>query len=244
MSPAVKNAVYTYSFNPINVMNDSGASNNVVYVSSKNNFEWGNMPLASAKIAYGGVSNGVQQISLNITRDKRDPETCVYVYFHVKGGESYGYLYKNANESIDLMPQLAAVSAINIGRKASIDRINVQNANGVSLSKDIVLPVNWTITTSGKAPTELKSVGYYDGNRLLFKGLSLNRYIAKVQFKIGTGYSIISPDNKYIIAPLQSEFGGDFNIMSESANISLFTGQKVTTGKDDYAFVISPFSSN
>ncbi len=87
-------------------------------------------------------------------------------------------------------------------------------------------------------------MGYYNGNRLLFKGLSLNSYIAKVQFKIGTEYRIISPENKYIIAPLQSEFGGDFNIMSESANISLFTGKKFTTGKDDYAFVVSPFSTN
>ncbi len=87
---------------PRGVIYGDGANNNVVYVSSKNSFQWGNMPLTSAKVAYGGISNGVQQITLDITRDKRDPETCVYVYFHVSGGESYGCLYKIVNESSNL----------------------------------------------------------------------------------------------------------------------------------------------
>lgn len=246
-SASTKNAVYTYHFNPIEAVGTDGANNNVIYVSSKNNFQWGNMPLTSAKIAYGAVSEGVQQIALDVTRDKRDPETCVYVYFHVNGGESYGYLYKNVNESINLMPQLATVIAKNVGKKATIDRINVQNANGVSLSTGIVLPVNWTITTSGTAPTEVSTIDYYEpfsGNCLVFKGLAQKSYIAKVKFQLGTGYSVISPKNEYMVTPVQAQMGGDLDIVGNASNVALFTGKKVSTGKDAYAFTVSPFSSN
>jgi hypothetical protein len=247
-STTTKNAIYSYSFDPIHPFGEYGASNNVVYVSSKNNFEWGNMPLTSAKISYGNITNGVQSIILNVTRDKRDPETCVFVYFHVKGGESYGYLYNNVKESIDLTPQLATVVAQNIGNKATIDRINVQNANGVSFSEDISLPVNWTISTSGPAPTELKTVNYsdpYDGNNsLIFDGLSQNSYIAKCVFDKETAYELISPKNNYTFAPLQKEGTFDLNIMGNSSNIALFTGKEEDNGRDAYSFYVSPLSNN
>jgi len=247
-SKNTKNAVYSYSFNPREPSGDFGANNNVVYVSSNNNFEWGNMPLTSAKISYGDVTNGVQPIILNVTRDKRDPETCLFVYFHVKGGESYGYLYNNVNDGIDLTPQLATVVAKNIGKKATIDRINVQNANGVSFSKDLSIPVNWTISTSGPAPTELKTVNYsdsvYGNNSLIFDGLSQNSYIAKCLFDKDAAYKIISPNNNYTVAPLQKEGEGALNIMGDTSNIALFTGKKEESGKDVYSFLVSPFSNN
>ena len=247
-SKTTKNAVYSYSFNPREPLGDFGANNNVVYVSSNNNFEWGNMPLTSAKISYGDVTNGVQPIILNVTRDKRDPETCMFVYFHVKGGESYGYLYNNANDGVDLTPQLATVVAKNIGKKATIDRINVQNANGVSFSKDLSIPVNWTISTSGPAPAELKTVNYldsvYGNNSLIFDGLSQNSYIAKCVFDKEAAYKIISPENNYSVAPLQKEGDGALNIMGDTSNIALFTGKKEESGKDAYSFLVSPFSNN
>lgn len=247
-SKTTKNAVYSYSFDPLHPLGDNGANNNVVYVSSKDNFEWGNMPLTSAKISYGNVTNGIQPIILNVTRDKRDSETCVFVYFHVKGGESYGYLYNNVNDGVDLTPQLATVVANNIGKKATIDRIDVQNANGVSFSKAISLPVNWTISTSGLAPTELKTVNYsdsFDGNNsLIFDGLSQNSYISKCLFDKEAAYNIISPKNNYTVAPLQKEGDSALNIMGDEVNIALFTGKKEESGKDAYSFLVSPFSNN
>jgi hypothetical protein len=247
-SANTKNAVYSYAFNPIHAIGEYGANNNIVYVSSKNNFEWGNMPLNSIKISYGNVTNGVQPIILNVTRDKRDSETCLFVYFHVKGGESYGYLYNNVNESVDLSPQLATVVAKNIGKKATIDRINVQNANGISFSKDISLAVDWTITTSGVAPTELKTVNYsdafYGNNSLVFDGLSKNSYIVKCILDKEAAYQIISPKNNYTVAPLQEEGASDLNIMGDSSNLALFTGKKEKSGKNTYSFVVSPFSND
>ncbi len=246
-SASTKNALYAYKFDPTTPTGMDGANNNVVFVSASNNFEWGNLPLSSASLSYSNVSNGVQPIILNVTRDKRDPETCVFVYFHVKGGESFGYLYSNVNESVDLTPQLAATVAKNLGRNAVIDRLSIQNANGVSFSKDISLPVNWTITTSGPAPTDLKpviysSIGY--GNSLTFDGLTANSYIARYLLDNVNDYQVISSENRYTVAPVQYINDKPNEIQGTAANISLFTGKKLENGKDAYAFVASPFSDN
>ena len=247
-SKTSKNAVYSYSFNPSEPLGFEGANNNIVYVSNTNNFEWGNLPLTSAKISYGNITNGVQPIILNVTRDKRDSETCLYVYFHVKGGESYGYLYNNVKDGVDLTPQLATVVGKNIGIKATIDRINVQNANGVSFSKDLSIPVNWTISTSGTAPAEIRTVNYsnfdIDGSSLIFAGLSQNSYIAKYLTGEEAAYNIISPKNNYTVASIQKDGYNTFDIMGDAANITLFTGKKEKSGKDTYSFLVSPFSNN
>jgi hypothetical protein len=202
------------------------------------------MPLVSAKISYGKVANGVQSIILNVTRDKRDSETCLFVYCHVKGGESYGYLYNNVQESIDLSQQLATVVAKNIGKKVTIDRIDVQNANGVSLSKSTSIAVNWTISTSGPAPTQIKSVNYSEANSLTFAGLSKNSYIAKCLLRNETVYKIISPNNNYSVAPLQENGAFDLDIMGDASNIALLTGKKEKSGNNSYTFLVSPFSSD
>lgn len=240
------NAVYSYGFDPVGVKDMSSAINNMVFVSSRNNFEWGNIPVVGASIAYGHVENGVAPIILNLTRDKRDSQNCVYVYFHVKGGESFGHLFESVNDSIDLTPQITTLLAKNIGKKAVVDRINIQNANGVSFSKSIALPVNWTIDTSGPAPKELKTVNYSMpdyGNSLIYQGLSQNSYIAKVKFETGVAYQLISPKNKYTVSPVQVDVTPGVAILGESSEIALFTGKKLTSGKDAYAFEVSPLSA-
>jgi hypothetical protein len=249
-SKTTKNAMLCYGYNYVNDMDQiSGANNNLVYTSGKNNFEWGIMQFTSTNISYGNVKDGVQSILFNFTRDKRDPASDVYVYMNVVGGESYGYLYRNVKYSIDLSSQLATVVAKNVGKKATINKITVQNCNGISYSNSISLPVNWTISTSGPAPTDIKSVVYADSsfnNSLVFSGLSQKSYIAKCKEVKDYVYKIISPKNNYTYCPheLAELDDGNINIIGEYSNIVQYTGIKAKSGKDNYSFFVSPFSKN
>jgi len=248
-SKTTKNAVLCYGYNYVNDMDMLSANNNLVYTSGKNNFEWGIMQFTSTNISYGNVKDGVQSIMFNFTRDKRDPASDVFVYMNVVGGESYGYLYRNVKYSIDLSSQLATVVAKNVGKKATINKIAVQNSNGISYSNSITMPVNWTISTSGPAPTDIKTVFYADSafnNSLVFSGLSQKSYIAKCKEVKDYVYKIISPKNNYTYCP--HELGvledGDIDIIGEYSNIVQYTGIKEKSGKDTYSFFVSPFSKN
>jgi hypothetical protein len=250
-SKTTKNAVLCYGYNYVNDMDEwsNGANNNLVYTSGKNSFEWGIMQFSSTNISYGNVKDGVQSIMFNFTRDKRDPASDVFIYMNVVGGESYGYLYRNVKYSIDLSSQLATVVAKNVGNKATINKIVVQNSNGISYSNSITMPVNWKITTSGPAPTDIKSVFYTDpdfDNSLTFGGLSQKSYIAKCKEAKDYVYKIISPKNNYTYCP--HELGeledGDIDIVGEYSNIVQYTGIKEKSGKDTYSFFVSPFSNN
>ena len=143
--------------------------------------------------------------------------------------------------------QLAKVLAKNIGKKATINKVIIQNSNGISKSEDTILPVNWTISTSGPAPAEIKTAKYAApdyGNFINFVGLSKKSYIAKYQTYNDPDVKIISPKNNYILAPIPQQKGNAdiVRIMGESTNIALFTGEKANSGKDTYSFLISPFS--
>lgn len=250
-SATTKNATYNYGFNPLsknkeNVYMNSNVVNIDSYTSLFGGFPYDNLPIDSAKISYGNVSNGVSKIILNIKRDKLDCEKGLFVYFHAKNGLSYGHLFNNFSEAVDLTPQLAEMIALNVGKEATVDRIDIQSSNGTSYSDAISLPVNWTISTSGTAPSEIKTVTYSDpgyGNSLVFNGLSQKSYISKVTLFNGTMYKIISPDNDYSIIPKEAS-PGDISIMGEATNIALFTGVKEDSGKDSYTFTVSPFSKD
>lgn len=247
-----KNAMLSNGFNFSKPVPESHADNYVVYTTGKNNFQWGTMGLTSASLSYGNVSDGVQSILLNYTRDKRDPQECVYVYINVAGGDSYGRLYNNARYSIDLTSQLAMVVGKNIGKKAVINKIMVQDSNGEGYGAAITLPVNWTITTSGPAPEGLKTVRYlpdqtgelYWGNHLEVNGLTKNSYLVKYLLNADTAYSVISTNNKYSCGRLGAYDETDTRIMGSSANIALFTGKKTAGGKNDYSFFVSPLSND
>ncbi len=250
-SASTKNATYNYGYNPLsrnkeNVYMNSNVVNIDGYTSLFGSFPYDNLPIDSAKISYGNVSNGVSKIILNIKRDKLDCGKGLFVYFHAKNGLSYGHLFNNFSEAVDLTPQLVEMIALNMGKEATVDRIDIQSTNGTSYSDAISLPVNWNISTSGLAPTNIKTVNYVDpsyGNSLTFDGLSKNTYIAKCQFNKGSEYRVISPANNYKVVPFQ-ESPGDYEIIGESSNIALFTGVKEESGKDSYTFTVSPFSNN
>jgi hypothetical protein len=222
------------------------------------------LPLSTASISYGAALSGVQPIKLNFERDKRDVVKGLYVNIHVKNGTSYGYFYENVSKSLDLMPQLLNTIGKNIGKNVTIDKIEVQNANyihwfnAVVKSKVYSIPVNWSIVTSGNAPTIEKKAEF--GNYALeiadlkFFGLSKDTYIVRYlnenleqdrnenhneQVK-EIVYGLASPENNYTLMklPFENEI-----ILGDRANIGLLKG-KTGSSPNSYAFTVSPLSSD
>lgn len=216
----------------------------------------------SVSLSYGNITHGVQSIYLNFTRDKYDPFNDVNVYFNVVGGESYSCYY-NARYSIDLSSALATVVGKNIGRNARINKLLVRNATNHYFGDYITLPVDWTISTSGKAPSEPKTANYVFPNInsspdapsfFTLNGLSNNSYLTKYLLDKDDSYAVLSPENNYTAVPFRGKLSdagiveaydpADKEIMGDTARIALYTGKKTTTGKDSYSFIVSPLSED
>lgn len=209
------------------------------------------LPIKSASISYGSTISGVQQIKLNITRDKLDTYVGLKIKLHVKGGTSYDYYSAGIRKYMDLMPLLVKAIGKNMGKNVTIDKIELQNANyndwydKVILSDTYTIPVNWTINSTKEAPAYENMAVYYDN--IEFRGLEKSTYIVKysqgdeanIDTKL-TDYKLLSPENKYMLLP------GLFTqevIIRDHANIATLTGKK-EAGKKDYTFTVSPFSKD
>ncbi len=209
------------------------------------------LPIKSASITYGSTIGGVQQIKLNITRDKLDTYVGLKIKLHVKGGTSYDYYSAGVRKYIDLMPLLVKIIGKNMGKNVTIDKIELQNANyndwfdQVILSDTYTIPVNWTINSTKEAPVYENMAVYYD--YFEFRGLEKNSYIVKYsqgdEFSTDTkltDYKLLTPENKYtLITGLFTNEG----IIWDHANIAKLTGKK-GAGKKDYIFTVSPFSKD
>ena len=244
--------------NPTNAYNGRSYVGNCVRVDG-NKWVYTYLPIKSASISYGTSVSGVQPIQLNFTRDKRDILMDLTINFHVKGGTSNSLTYKHVRNNIDLMPQLASCVGANIGKNATIDKIDIYNGNSNDLtgekgkSKPYSIPVNWQINTSGKAPVVENTAEFADSSNLEsaalnFSGLSNNTYVSKYMYSSlmerskKTGYSLISPENKYAIRWLSFEvFGNEFS--GDRTNLALFKGKKGTQ-KNSYVFTVSPSSQD
>ncbi len=270
-----KKALYLYDHNTIQynpTQNETGKAVNTLERAGgdTHQYPWAT-EFTSAKISYDYIADGVQHIILSVTRGEYDPDRYIYVYFNVEGGQSYGVQYSNVKYAVDLTTQLAKVVGMNVGKKAVINKIMIRNSNGETHTNPVTIPVNWTISTSGTAPTIQNtvtytgpSVSYDNGGRLQFSGLTQNSYIVKYSganeirtlfnsassypSKIVDSYSTISPSNKYSFSK-----SGDYNytgawfetgrIIGTSAIVAQYTGVKTSGGKNSYSFVVSPYSN-
>jgi len=206
--------------------------------------------LKSASVSYGSTINGIQQLKLNFARDKRDTYKGLYVTIHVKDGTSYSLYSKDVEKAMDLMPLLANAIGKNIGKKVTIDKIVLQNANysswfgKVIKSETYTLAVNWTINTSKTALKVESQVVFQD--HWAFTGLSKNTYIVKyykgVYLDSSTkkiDYTLLSPENDYSLAPISFK---EEMVLGDRANIGTLTGKK-GKGKNNYIFAVSPLSN-
>lgn len=209
------------------------------------------LPIKSASISYGSTISGVQQIKLNITRDKLDTYVGMKIKIHVKGGTSYDYYSAGVRKYIDLMPLLVKTIGKNAGKNVTIDKIELQNANynnwyyEVIWSDTYTIPVNWTINFSKEAPVYDNMAVNYD--YIEFRGLEKNSYIVKYsqgdEFNTDTkltDYKMLSPENKYML--LSGLFTHEV-VIRDHANIATLTGKK-GTGKNDYTLTSSLYSKD
>lgn len=216
-----------------------------------NLYDWIVLPIKSASISYGSTIDGIQQIKLNITRDKLDTFVGLKLKIHVKGGTSYDYYSAGARKYIDLMPLLVKTIGKNMGKNVTIDKIELQNANysdehdQVIWSDTYTIPVNWTINSTKEAPVYENMAVWY--NDIEFRGLEKNSYIVKYSqgeefstYTKLTDYKLLSPENKYMLLP--NLFTQEV-VIRDHANIATLTGKK-GTGKKDYTFIVSPFSKD
>ena len=216
-----------------------------------NQYDWIVLPIKSASISYGSTISGIQQIKLNITRDKLDTFVGLKLKIHVKGGTSYDYYYKGVRKYIDLMPLLVKTIGKNMGKNVTIDKIELQNANYSDVYDQVIwsdtytIPLNWTIKSTKEASVYENMAVSYDN--IEFRGLEKNSYIVKYlqgdelsTYAKLSDYKLLSPENKYTLLP------GLFTqevVIRDHANIATLTGKK-GAGKKEYTFTVSPFSKD
>ena len=199
-------------------------------------------------LVFHGNKGNVNQEAEENTYSENEPEV---VTVDVKGRTSYNYYNRYADKSMQLMPLLVTAVAKNIGKKVTIDKIEVQNANysptydKVIKSKATTISVNWTIDTTAKAQVYDKKALW--AGVLQFRGLEKSSYIVK--YTMGkqsdpsyeaTDYRLLTPMNEYTIYP---RVGTDEVVLWKAANIASLEGKK-GAGKNDYKFTVSPFSTD
>lgn len=269
VSNQTKNAIYIdenpfASFEPMTVYTKLDGLTSGVRVRLDGN-KWGwnetDIPFESASISYGESQYGVDKILLNFTRKKTDIKLDLKVVLYENTGVSHTIMYRNVRKNVDLMPELANIIAKNIGKNITISKIDVFNyyigphdiPENLVVLTPISIPLNWTITTSGvaptiSAPTELSLTD--TENILRFTGLTNATYLAKYTYAAQsnmakfTQYGIVTPGSNLTARHIR--FGDIMQselIVGDKTNIALLKGKK-GAGIHSYSFNITPFSQD